>query len=170
LIRDIHLEDKPVTWDKIFGTNLPNTADFTLWGNIYKTKVDEITGNKIYHIRLKDSKLIFIVKIISDTENEVKVMSKIKNIISFSPPQSGKGKDTIHNLIDKSTFKRVITSKNQTFIYDKGNIVLKTLDKKTKFLTGIKVSQQMNNKMITMDIETRHILKDNDTVLIPYNI
>jgi uncharacterized protein (UPF0303 family) len=68
----------------MFGTNLPNTTDLKLWGNIILTKKDKETGVIIHHIRKNKSKLIFVVKKISCKENEVTIKLKNKIILRFN--------------------------------------------------------------------------------------
>ena len=156
-IRNYRKDNKGITWNTIFGTNLPNTADFNLWGKEYLTKVNK-NGLTIHHIRKNDSKLIFIVTELSDTEREVKICMKNKVILKF--------KDIITSANNKSTFNRFIINNNQTYTYNEGEIILKTVNKKTNFLTNINTSKDIDNKIITMDIETRDI----NNVKLPYCI
>jgi len=148
LIRSYRADNlkKKLTWNTMFGTNLPNTADFKLWGHIILTKQDKKTGITIHHIRKNKSKLIFVVNIISSKEHEVIIKLKNKIILRFN--------DIITN---KTCFKRNIITKNQSYIYKYGKIILKTVNKKTHFLTNIALNKHFNSNMIVMDIETRDI-------------
>jgi hypothetical protein len=181
LIRDYRIDGQKnsVTWNKLFNTSLPNTADFNLWGDIYLTKTDK-NGLTIHHIRKNDSNSIFVVKVLSTTETEVKVMFKNKIILKFNDElklvvkrdyeASNVHKRTIDQLLiqrfDRSSFTRVITNNNQKFFYINGLIIFKSVIKKTNFLKAIKVSKNNIFNIITMDIETRNI----DNILVPYAV
>lgn len=156
-IRNYREDNKGVTWNTIFGTNLPNTADFNLWGKEYLIKTNK-NGLTIHHIRKNDSNLIFIVTKLSDTENDIKICIKNKVILTF--------KDIITSIDNKNTFNRFINNNNQTYTYNDGKIILKTISKKTHFLTNINTSKNIDTKIITMDIETRDI----NNVKLPYCI
>jgi len=69
------------------------------------------------------------------------------------------------NITSESTFTRIINN-NQTFNYNNGKIILKTINKKTHFLTNIKPSKNIDTNFIVMDIETRDINK----IKLPYCI
>jgi hypothetical protein len=84
LIRNYREDNKKLAWNTMFGTNLPNTTDLKLWGNIILTKKDKETGVIIHHIRKNKSKLIFVVKKISCKENEVTIKLKNKIILRFN--------------------------------------------------------------------------------------
>jgi len=158
-IRYYREDNKGITWNTLFGTNLPNTADFNLWGKEYLTKINK-NGLSTHHIRKNDSSLIFIVTELSGIETEVRICIKNKVILSF--------KDTISSIENKNTFNRIILSKNnnKSFTYQDGIIILKTSNKLTNFLTSINTSKNIDTKIIVMDIETRDI----NNVKLPYCI
>jgi DNA polymerase type B, organellar and viral len=159
-IRHYREDNKGVTWNNIFGTNLPNTADFNLWGKEYLTKINN-NGLSTHHIRKNDSSLIFIITELSPTENDVKICIKNKVILNF--------KDIIKAKTNKNTFTRIIISKNknnQTFTYNEGKIIFKIVNKNTNFLTNINPSKNIDTNIIVMDIETRDI----NNIKLPYCI
>jgi DNA polymerase type B, organellar and viral len=123
----------------------------------YFTKTNKY-GLSTHHIRKNDSKLIFIVTELSDTENDVRICLKNKYILNF--------KDTVTSIDNKNTFNRFIINNNQSYTYNEGKLILKTVNKKTHFLTNINTSKNMDTKIITMDIETRDI----NSVKLPYCI
>jgi len=156
-IRYYREDNKGITWNTIFGTNLPNTADFNLWGKEYFTKINK-NGLSTHHIRKNDSSLIFIVTELSRIETEVRICIKNKVILTF--------KDTISSIDNKNTFNRFITTNKQNYTYQDGKIILKTVNKNTNFLTSINTSKNSDTKIIVMDIETRDI----NNVKLPYCI
>jgi hypothetical protein len=63
-----------------------------------------------------------------------------------------------------SNFRRIVN--NQTDYFKNNQIIIKTLKKETSFLTSIDKDKKVNNKFMTMDIETKTI----NNVMIPYCI
>lgn len=133
---------------KFKGYNLPCTMDITQWGDaqfyndyskaiVYKKK-----SKGEYHISLfKNYSIIELI-----VENKI--------IIRF--------KDSILDINDLSSFQREI--KNQTYLFDKGKIILKKIVRETNFISKINQSVSLSDKILTMDLETRNIKGK----LIPY--
>ena len=123
------------------GYNLPNTMDFTKWGNyhflddknviVYKKKSSELE----YHIELFDNYQL------------VNLKSDDFILLSF--------KDSMNDKSDLSTFTR--TLKNQEYIFEEGKLLLKKIEKNVKFLSSKKKDKYLSEKIITMDLETRTI-------------
>jgi hypothetical protein len=74
--------------------------------------------------------------------------------------------DIIPNKQIPDTFTRKILGKSQEYHFVEGQLIVKLIDKATSFLKAIKVNKQINNKIITMDIESRKI----NNVSTPYLI
>ena len=112
--------------------------DFTNWGNYhfindnYAIVYDKFS-NKEYHIYLYD------------TYNMVEI--KVNDIVLLT------FKDELNNKADLTTFTR--TSSNHTYIYMNGNLILKKVTKKVKFLKRTNRDMHNSKNFITMDLETR---------------
>nr|QWO71392.1 DNA polymerase [Arthromyces claviformis] len=122
------------------GVNLPNTMDILLWGDVhFISETQAIVYRKQsyseYHVELFNDYLLA----------ELKIDDKI--ILKF--------KDTLNDKINLSTFTRTI--KNHEYIYQEGNLLLKKIKKKVRFLTKILPNMHQSKKILTMDLETRTI-------------
>lgn len=126
------------------GYNLPNTMDFTLWGNCHflddnNAIVYKHSSQLEYHIEL------------SENSQEVEVMLDDKTLLSF--------KDTMldQRSADLTSFSR--KSKTHEYTFQEGELVLKKIIKKVQFLKRTRKSNYLSNtnKFITMDLETRTI-------------
>nr|QWO71399.1 DNA polymerase [Lyophyllum semitale] len=126
---------------KFSGFNLPATMDITKWGachfyNNYKNAIVYKTKSKSeYVISLFDNYQIVELKIENHT------------IISF--------KDSMIDANNLTIFKREI--KDQEYFFENGSIILKTIKRKTPYLTKVKRSAGRSINFITMDLETRNI-------------
>src|SRR5882757_676034 len=132
---------------KFSGWNLPNTMDFTTWGrtifiNDYKAIVYKNNSEVICYIN------------IFDKYTEVKYSISNRIIFSFI--------DTMKDNSDLSSFVRVI--KNQEYIFENGQLIVKKVLRKCSYLQSIKLSPFLENKFITMDLETF----TNNGIVIPY--
>lgn len=128
---------------KLGGHELPCTMDFTKWGNTHfysnytKAIVYKAKSNREYHIKIYDNYTLVDLKI----DN--------KTLLSF------KDSLLVENSYDLTSFKREF--KNQTILIENSELKLKTINRKTKYITKIKPSISLSDKFITMDIETRNI-------------
>jgi hypothetical protein len=136
---------------KFMGWNLPNTIDFRLWGIIDKA----LTKNNII-IKDMNNKYYFNVKVYKDhNEIQLKTFNNVLITKFYDYPLD------VNNI---TNFKRIIN--NHIYYYNNGELVLKTLNLKSKYLTNIETSKNIDTKFMTMDIETQVI----DNVMIPYCI
>lgn len=146
--RKFNVKNNKISSFKFNGNNLPCTMDFSNWGNTHiyndysKAIVFKSKTNSEYHISIYDNYTLVDLK----CENKV--------ILSF--------KDSMLDVNDLSTFKREF--KNQSFIFENGNLKLKTIKRNTRFITSLKPSISLNEHFITMDLETRNL----NGVLSPY--
>ena len=134
------------------GWNLPNTIDYKLWGNILY-----YISNKIIHVNDFSNKYLYKIYIKKD-HNEIHLLNlKTNNLIIkfYDYPMD------VNNL---SIFRRIIN--NHIYYYKDNKLILKTLNRETSFLTSIEKDNKINNKFITLDIETKTI----NNVMIPYCI
>jgi len=122
------------------GYNLPNTMDFTTWGDYHF--LDE--RNVIVH--KKSSKLEYHIELFNNYQ-KVELKSDDFILLSF--------KDTMNDKSDLSTFTRTI--KRQEYIFEEGKLLLKKIEKNVKFLSSKKKDKYLSDKIITMDLETRTI-------------
>jgi hypothetical protein len=120
--------------------------DFLKWGEI-------ILDNKKFKIIAKpNSDLLYYVKIKGFTnhvtlKNKFFKKEKILKLITFT--------DIRNDGNNLGSFIRKIG--DQEYIFMDGNFILKTLDRKTRFLTSIKLNNKLFNNFLTLDIETRDI-------------
>jgi hypothetical protein len=136
---------------KFYGYNLPLTMDITKWGTILSH------DNNHYLIQREKSNLIYDITI-EDLWNKIQIKdSNNLTILTFKDIKD------INNQ-DKSSFNRIIN--NQTYHFNNGKLILKTLEKSTNILTPLKVDKKLNHKFITLDIETQSI----NNVMTPYCI
>lgn len=126
---------------KFNGINLPTNMDYTKWGDIHYYNEDK---NLIVY--RKGSKSEYHITLNKDFSN---IDLKIENKILFS------FKDTMLEANNLNTFKREF--KNQTFIFEEGELKFKSINRKTSKIKQIKPSITLSEKFITMDIETRNI-------------
>ncbi len=129
------------------GYNLPLTTDVNLFGDILSK-----SKNK-YIIAKKGSNLVYNIDILVDKQI-VKLSNKGKVLLEFTDIFG----------INPTSFVRIL--KDQEFRYINGQLVLKKLVRKTKYISKIKLDKTINNKFITLDIETRTI----DNIMEPYCI
>jgi hypothetical protein len=131
------------------GFKLPNTMDFTKWGNIIYSKGDDTI------IQKDDSKEIYII-IKNIAFNLVQIKIKNKLILEF--------KDYIVEGNKPNTFIRIV--KDQEYKFIDGELIVKIINRKTKFIKTIKMNRNITNKFLTLDIETRTI----DNIIKPFCI
>lgn len=135
---------------KIGGYSLPNTMDLSLWGTIVyapdgtRARIDRPRSKAVYEVIFSKDKKSYDVDITIDG----------RSTIQF--------KDTLESPLQPSTFKRVF--KGKVYYYKDGELILKTIERKCKFLTKIIGSSHISNKFVTLDIETRTL----DGKMIPY--
>jgi len=102
--------------------------------------------NSTYIYQITESKLI----------NSVILINNDIEFLKFT--------DLLDDLNNLSTFTRKL--KNQEYIFMNGDLIVKKLDRKSKFIKSIKYDKDIINKFLTLDIETRVIEND----IIPYAI
>lgn len=125
------------------GYSLPNTMDFTTWGDCHFLSDSKIIVYK------RNSKLEFYIEL-SENYQEVELRFDDKVLLSF--------KDTMldRRSGDLSSFSRLIKNRHEYF-FNKGNLILKKIIKKVKFIKQIRKSNHLSDKFLTMDLETRVI-------------
>lgn len=131
---------------RIFGYNFPNSTEINKFG-----KVSDQVDNT-YYVRKNNSNLNYEITILSD-HNFIQVFKEEEKIITF--------KDYFSD--DYGTFTRIVNN-DKVFVYEKGEVILKKISKKVNTLNSISPSKKINNKIITLDIETYTI----DGVMKPY--
>nr|YP_010130189.1 hypothetical protein KQ422_mgp109 [Clavaria fumosa]QPZ51091.1 hypothetical protein [Clavaria fumosa] len=146
----LKLNNSKLKNSNINGYYLPNTMDFHIWGEI-------IYLSKTRSIVRRDSNSIYFINIF---KNKINVQLKSENKLLVNFEDIKKEED---NLL---TFKRTINDLDhfEDYFYVNGEIKLKTNEKKTPFLSQKEKEINMNNKFLTMDLETRQIKGE----LIPY--
>ena len=122
------------------GFNLPKTMDYLNWGKI------ESESSSSYIIKKHNSKLYYHINIF---ENYLSIDLKIKDKIIF------KFTDTLIEKGKLDSFIRKIN--NQEYIFIDGKLIIKKVIKHTKYLTKLIPDGFINNKILTMDLETRII-------------
>lgn len=133
---------------KLGGFNLPLTMDLYEWGHSHfyrdysKAIIYKKGSTSEYHVTIFEN--YFLV--------EVRVNNK--TIFRF--------KDTMRDKDDLSSFKREMN--NQEYIFESGELKLKKIQRKTKFISPIKPSINLSAKILTLDLETRTI----DGIMSPY--
>jgi hypothetical protein len=146
-----NIKDDKLPTFKFYGYNLPLTMDIKKWGTILSH------DNNHYLIKREKSDLLYNI-LIEDLWNKIEIKdSKNMTILTFKDV-----KDI--NSQDKSTFTRIIN--NQKYYFKNGELILKTLEKTTNVLTSLKLDKKVNNKFITLDIETQTI----NNIMTPYCI
>src|SRR5882762_102413 len=130
-----HLEKRK---HKINGFNLPNTMDFSTWGDY------EISEDSKYAIVQKyKSKAKYFIKI---KENSLNVDLKLNGKVLYQFT------DTRLDKKDLTYFSRKLKTHN--YIYKNGNLIIKEIERKYKYLKPIKKNLIINKNLITMDLET----------------
>lgn len=124
---------------------LPITMNPLEYGNLIRK-----IGN-IFIIQINKTNIVDITQY--EDKNEVKFFRESKEIYTY----------TDHK-IDENTFVRYIENKQYT--YKNNELILLTIDKSTKFIKPLLQQDKLNEKFISMDIET--YIKDG--VHIPYCI
>jgi|SRR5882757_7001243 len=114
--------------------------DIMEYGKILDKKGDKIIIQKekrlFYYIDNHDNKVAFI-----QLKRDKEILLEFKDYLNDN-----------HNL---GTFTRFIRDNEYKFI--DGKLIVKKLNRKTKFIKGIKPNKNLSNKYITLDIETRII-------------
>lgn len=133
---------------KFGGYDLPSTMNVAKWGKctwLSKTEViiNKPAGKLIYHVKLKDNL----------HEVEVKINDNV--LVNFTDFKLKSNNST-------ELFKRVV--KDQSYIFNNGNIELKTIKRKCRNITPIEKDDIIKDNFITMDLETRKI----NNILKPY--
>jgi len=125
---------------KINGFNLPNTMDFSTWGDY------EISNDYKYAIVHKyKSKAKYYISIQENSLNvELKLNGKI--LYQFTDTRLDKEEE------DLTYFSRKL--KTHSYIYKNGNLIIKEIDRISKYLKPIKKNLILIKKFITMDLET----------------
>jgi hypothetical protein len=134
---------------KFYGYNLPTIMNINLWGRLIKQI------NNLFIISKSNSSLIYKVTKFNNY-NLIELLHNNKIILKF--------KDMLKDLNNLSTFTRIVN--NQEYYFKNGLLMIKILIKKMKILTSIKPNKNINEKFITLDIETRII----DNIKTPYYI
>lgn len=153
-VKHVSIEDSNnLNYFKFYGFSLPNSKDFTKWSDCELEWLNQ------------DYTQAILYKLDSDTEyhitlfydyTQVQLIAKEQIIFEF--------KDIIGRSGDLYSFKIIV--KNQAYYYIDDELVMKTLERPTKFMSKGRRSAFRSNKLITMDIETRNI----NNVLTPYCI
>ena len=123
---------------KINGFNLPNTMDFSTWGDY------EISDDYKYAIVHKyKSKAKYYIKI---KENSLNVDLKLNGKILYQFTDTRLDKENL------TYFSRKL--KTHSYIYKDGNLIIKEIERKSNYLKPIKKNLNLNKDFITMDLET----------------
>lgn len=134
----------------ISGNKLPNSMDFSTWGDLHY-----IDDNN-YIVYKKASKLEFHIKLFEDYQivklkvNDSILLTFKDEINRFFPGNPG-----VKNNNDLSCFKR--TTDKHEYIFDNGELLIKKIKKIVPFLTKVKRNLHNSKNFITMDLETRII-------------
>lgn len=154
-VKHVTVEDlNKVKEFKFHGFNLPNSIDFTEWPDCEVEWLNEdCTEAVVYKL---DADIEYHVSLFDD-HSRVQLISKEQVIFEFE--------DYIGRVGDLYNFKRIV--KNQVYYYIENDLVMKTIERPTKFMTQGRKSAFRSNKLITMDIETR---RNTNNVLVPYCI
>ena len=131
------------------GFDLPCTMDITKWSKNHKFS-DDYTKAIVYIKNLEFHVSLF------DKYQSIQVKLGESVLLEFS--------DTLDNAGELSTFSRKL--KNQIYFFVNGELVVKQIDRKVKFLRKLDKDSSFTKKFITMDLETRTI----DGKMIPYCI
>jgi len=124
------------------GHSLPATMDWTQWGAYYIKN----ENYSVVKVEKKNSKLVYEINIF-DNHHNVSLKTKLgKEILSFTDTLSTSDR---YNL---NSFTREF--KNHKHIFVNSEIVFKKVYKTTNFMKSIKKHKNMNNKIITFDVET----------------
>jgi len=134
---------------KFKGFNLTNTMDFSKWGKII------FHSDSVALVKKHNSKLNYHINIL-DKSFSVALKFKDKVILEFTDTLIEKGK--------LNSFIRKV--KNQEYIFIDGNLIVKKIQKQTKFINKIISQSFMSKNFVTMDLETRTI----DGNMTPYCI
>jgi hypothetical protein len=121
-----------------FGNNnLPLTTDLSKWGKVTKVGKDILIKSDNYEsdiwVSIQNNKQVYKFKI----EDKI-----ILTVIDYL------GKDS-------SNFIRSVNK--HSFIISNGEIIFKSIERKTKFITKILKDKNLSNNFLTFDIETRKI-------------
>lgn len=134
---------------KIGTLKLPKTMDVTKWsGDVvfspdYTTAIVSVNNSvREYHVTFHND------------YQDVKVMLGKDIVLEF--------KDRVDDVSALSTFTRTV--KSQTYKFVNGELVVKQISRKAKFLSTIDKDSSISSKFVTMDLETRTI----DGKMIPY--
>lgn len=122
------------------GYNLPKTMDYSKWGLI----ISETTSFCI--VKKQNSKLYYHINIYENYLS-VDLNFKDKTIFKFTDTLIEKGK--------LDSFSRKFN--NQEYIFIDGKLTIKKIIKHTKYLNKLIPDRFINDKFLTMDLETRTI-------------
>lgn len=144
--------NKSIPFLNFKGYSLPNTMDFTTWGqyffeeNYTKATVFKSNSKAVYKILVKERKLL-VDYIIND-----------KIIFKFE--------DLLEDKFNLDCFTRNIYLKNNKFTYKfiDGKIVLILKDIKSKYISKLRLDEYYKNNFVTLDLETQVI----NNKIIPY--
>jgi DNA polymerase type B, organellar and viral len=149
---------------RLFGYELPNyffnKKNIKKYGNLISSKDNE------YLISKPNTKLIYFITILDNKSNKILLKNGDEIILSFN--------DYLNNHENLGSFTRKI--KNQEYVFIDGKLIIKKISRKTSYLKKIKNDYAINNKFITIDIETREVYsynkdtKEKITKTIPYLI
>jgi hypothetical protein len=125
----------------IGGYNLPNTMDITSWGNcLFSHKYTRAQITKT------NSKIVYDVSIY-DNYNLIEMKYKDRTLLEF--------KDIMMDHGNLNYFHRIIEDGKHEYYFENGEIVLRKVIRKVKFLETILKSPFRSYNFITMDLETR---------------
>lgn len=124
------------------GYNLPSTMDLHSWGEV-EYSLDKLTA-VVYKA---NSKAIYYITIdpISLNSHTVELRTGHRLLLSF--------KDVLNDPNNLGTFTRTFQKQEYTFV--NGELLLKRILRKTKYLSSIKQTMFLTHKFITMDLETK---------------
>lgn len=130
------------------GYNLPNTYDFLTWEVVISKP------NNKYIVERPNTKMLYVITKNLD-HNLISIMANGEIILNFKDIKG-------NNML---SFQREIDNNSSKYVFKNGELVLKQLNKKTKYMSAIKTDKLLINNFLTLDIET---YKDNK--MIPYCI
>jgi hypothetical protein len=142
---NIGIDNNVLSYQDYYHYKLPITTNPLEYGRVIRQKDNE------YIIQVNETNVAIIVQ--EGNLNKVQFFRKGILIYEFTD-----------KILDSNVFRRTLDNKQFTFVNKE--LSLLTINKKTKFIQNLKKVDKLNNKFITMDIETFN----KDGVMTPYCI